>query len=271
MRIGVQLPEIERDVRWHEYVAMARAAEEAGFDSIWLGDHLLYRDSLGERGPRDVWTQLAGLAAVTERVRLGPLVACTAFHRPGLLARLAASVDEISGGRLVVGLGAGWNEIEFRAFGIPFDNRVARFGEAFEIIRRLLAGEHVTFAGRFYGVEDAVLLPRPARRPPLMVGTNGPRMLAITLPHVAPGTRGSPTTATPPRVSPNVTPQSARRPNGLDATRPRSPEAPVCSSRSRVGATRGCGRRHPSTPTISAVTWTRSPKRERTKRSSFSA
>jgi alkanesulfonate monooxygenase SsuD/methylene tetrahydromethanopterin reductase-like flavin-dependent oxidoreductase (luciferase family) len=83
-----------------------------------------------------------------------------------------------------VGLGAGWNETEFRAFGIPFDHRVARFGEAFEIIRRLLAGEHVTFAGRFYGVEDAVLLPRPARRAPLMVGANGPRMLAITLPHV---------------------------------------------------------------------------------------
>jgi probable F420-dependent oxidoreductase len=184
MRIGVQLPEIERDVRWQEYVAMARAAEETGFDSIWLGDHLLYRDSDGERGPWDVWTLLAGLAAVTRRVRLGPLVACTAFHRPGMLARLAASVDEISGGRLVVGLGAGWNEAEFRAFGVPFDRRVARFGEAFEIIRRLLAGEHVTFAGRFYGVEDAVLLPRPARRPSLMVGANGPRMLAITLPHV---------------------------------------------------------------------------------------
>ena len=183
MRVGVQLPEIERDVRWGEYAAMARAAEEGGFDSIWLGDHLLYRDGR-ERGPWDVWTQLAGLAAVTERVRLGPLVACTAFHRPGMLARLAASVDEISGGRLVVGLGSGWNEPEFRAFGIPFDHRVSRFEEAFEIIRRLLAGEHVTFAGRYYQVDDAVLFPTPARRPPLMVGANGTRMLAAALPHV---------------------------------------------------------------------------------------
>ncbi len=184
MRVGIQLPEVERDVRWPEYVALARAAEEAGFASIWLGDHLLYRDARGERGPWDVWTQLAGLAAVTERVALGPLVACTAFHPPAILARMAASVDEISGGRLVVGLGAGWNETEFRAFGLPFDQRVSRFEEAFEIVRRLLAGERVTYDGRFHCVDDAVLLPPPARRPPLMVGANRPRMLAITLPHV---------------------------------------------------------------------------------------
>jgi probable F420-dependent oxidoreductase len=184
MRVGVQLPEVERDVRWPEYAAMAAAAEEVGFDSIWLGDHLLYRDGRGERGPWDVWTLLAGLAAVTERVQLGPLVACTAFHRPGMLARMAASVDEISAGRLIAGVGAGWNDVEFRAFGIPFDRRVSRFEEAFEIIRRLLDGEHVTFAGRFYRLDDAVLLPRPASRPPLMVGANGPRMLAATLLHV---------------------------------------------------------------------------------------
>ncbi|MBA2476624.1 MAG: LLM class flavin-dependent oxidoreductase [Actinobacteria bacterium] len=184
MRVGVQLPEVEREVRWPEYVAMALAAEEVGFDSIWLGDHLLYRDERGARGPWAVWTQLAGLAAVTERVRLGPLVACTAFHPPGILARLAASVDEISRGRLVVGLGAGWNETEFRAFGIPFDRRVSRFEEAFEIVRRLLAGERVTLDGRFHHLEDAVLLPPPARRPPLMLGANGQRLLAIALPHV---------------------------------------------------------------------------------------
>lgn len=163
---------------------MARAAEDAGFDSVWLGDHLLYRDARGERGPWDVWTQLAGLAAATERVALGPLVACTAFHPPGILARMAASVDEISGGRLVAAFGAGWNETEFRAFGIPYGERVSRFEEAFGIVRRLLAGERVTFRGRFHDVEDAVLLPPPARRPPLMVGANRPRMLGITLPHV---------------------------------------------------------------------------------------
>ncbi len=182
MRIGVQLPEVERKVRWPEYVTLARAAEAVGFDSLWVGDHLLYRDP--ERAPWDVWTLLAGLAAVTERVTLGPLVACTAFARPGLLARTAAAVDELSGGRLVLGLGAGWNEDEFRAFGVPYDRRVSRFTEAFEIIRRLLAGERVTFAGEFERVEDALLLPRPARPVPLMIGSNGPRMLATTLPHV---------------------------------------------------------------------------------------
>jgi alkanesulfonate monooxygenase SsuD/methylene tetrahydromethanopterin reductase-like flavin-dependent oxidoreductase (luciferase family) len=185
LRVGIQLPEVEREVRWPEVVAMARAAEEVGFDSIWLGDHLLYRgDGRPERGPRDVWTQLAALAAVTERVALGPLVACTAFHPPGILARMAASVDEVSGGRLVFGIGAGWNEAEFSAFGIPYDRRVSRFEEAFEIVRRLLAGERVSVSGRFYVVEDAVLLPPPRRRVPLMVGTTGERMLSITLPHV---------------------------------------------------------------------------------------
>jgi alkanesulfonate monooxygenase SsuD/methylene tetrahydromethanopterin reductase-like flavin-dependent oxidoreductase (luciferase family) len=185
LRVGVQLPEVERVVRWPEYVAMARAAEEVGFDSIWVGDHHLYRgDGRPERGPWEAWTLLAGLADATERVALGPLVACTAFHRPGVLAHTAATVDEQSGGRLVVALGAGWNEAEFRAFGIPFDHRVARFAEALQIIGPLLAGERVTFAGDHETVSDAVLLPPPARRPPLMVGATGPRMLAAALPHV---------------------------------------------------------------------------------------
>src|SRR5437870_3613594 len=118
---------------------MARAAEEAGFDSIWLGDHLPHRGGGPPGGGAwDVWTQLAALAAVTERVGLGPLVACTAFHPPGILARMAASVDEVSGGRLVLGIGAGWNEAEFRAFGIPYDRRVSRFEEAFGLVRGLL-------------------------------------------------------------------------------------------------------------------------------------
>jgi probable F420-dependent oxidoreductase len=166
-------------------MAMARAAEEVGFDSIWVGDHLLYRDDgRPERGPWDAWTLLAGLAAVTERVGIGPLVACTAFHRPGVLARTAAAVDELSGGRLVLGIGAGWNETEFSAFGIPFDNRLARFSEAFEIIRRLLAGERVPFTGRYETVSDAVLLPPPARRVPLMVGATRTRTLEIAIAHV---------------------------------------------------------------------------------------
>jgi probable F420-dependent oxidoreductase len=184
MRIGIQLPEVERHVRWYEYLAMARAAEESCFDSIWLGDHLLYRgDGRPERGPWEAWTLLSALAAATERVRLGPLVACAGFHPPGLIAKMAATVDEISGGRFMLGVGAGWSEHEFRAFGIPFDHRVSRFEEAFTIVRGLLAGERVTLAGRFWRADDAVLLPPPARRVPLMIGSNGPRMLAIALPH----------------------------------------------------------------------------------------
>ena len=185
MRVGLQLPEVEREVRWPELAAIARAAEETGFDSLWVGDHLLYRgDGRGERGPWDCWTVLAALAAVTEEIELGPLVACTAFREPAMLARAAAAVDEVSGGRLRVALGAGWNEAEFEAFGIPFDRRIARFEEAVELIRRLLAGEHVTHHGTFNTVVDAVLLPPPARTPPLMVGGEGPRLLAATLPHV---------------------------------------------------------------------------------------
>jgi len=185
LRIGIQLPEVERDVGWGEYLAMARAAEESGFDSIWIGDHLLYapEDGRPERGPWEAWTLLSALAAATERVRLGPLVACAAFHPPALIAKMAATIGEVSGGRFVLGLGAGWNEREFTAHGLPYDRRVGRFEEAWAIIRGLLAGERVTLDGRFWQADDAVLLPRPATPPPLMIGSNGPRMLSIALPH----------------------------------------------------------------------------------------
>ena len=185
LRVGIQLPEVEREVRWPELVAMAQAAEEVGFESIWLGDHLLYRDDgRPERGPWDAWTTLAALAAETQRVRLGPLVACAAFHPPGILARMAAAIDEVSGGRFVLAIGAGWNEAEFRAFGIPFEQRASRFEEAFDIIGRLLAGDRVSAGGRFHHAEDAILLPPPARRVPTMLGSNGDRLLRAALPHV---------------------------------------------------------------------------------------
>jgi alkanesulfonate monooxygenase SsuD/methylene tetrahydromethanopterin reductase-like flavin-dependent oxidoreductase (luciferase family) len=185
LRIGVQLPEVEREVRWPEYAAIAAAAEEVGFDSIWVGDHLLYREEgRPERGPWDAWATLAALAAATRRVHLGPLVACTGFHPPGLIARMTAAIDEISGGRFVLGLGCGWNRPEFEAFGIPYDHRVARFEEAFTIIRTMLDGRPATLDGRYWQAGAAVLLPPPARRPPLVIGSNGPRMLGIALPHV---------------------------------------------------------------------------------------
>ncbi len=185
MRIGIQLPEVEREVRWHEYAATAKAAEEVGFDSIWVGDHYLYRDDgRPERGPWEAWTMLAALAGITSRVSLGPLVACLGFHEPAVLAKMAATVDEVSGGRLVLGVGAGWNQTEFDAFGIPYDHRVARFEESYEIVRRLLDGERVTFRGSYAHVDDAVLLPSPTRRPKLMIGSSGNRMLAATLPTV---------------------------------------------------------------------------------------
>ncbi|MEA2551048.1 MAG: hypothetical protein QOE25_817, partial [Actinomycetota bacterium] len=184
LQVGVQLPEVEREVRWPEYVAMALAAEAVGFDSVWVGDHYLYRDDAGhERGPWESWTTLAALAQATERVELGPLVACSGFHRPVVLAKLAATVDEISGGRLRFGIGAGWNRTEFDALGAPYDLRVTRFEEVFDVVRRLLAGEHVTAEGRFGSVSDAVLLPAPARRVPMMIGSNSDRMLAAALPH----------------------------------------------------------------------------------------
>jgi alkanesulfonate monooxygenase SsuD/methylene tetrahydromethanopterin reductase-like flavin-dependent oxidoreductase (luciferase family) len=184
-RVAVQLPEVERAVHWPEYRALAAAAEESGFDGIYIGDHLLYRgDGRPERGPWSSWELLAALAAVTERVDLGPLVACAGFHPPAVLAKMAATTTDVSEGRFVLALGAGWNEAEFRAFGIPFDRRVARFEEAFTIIRGLLAGERVTLDGAFHSVDDAVLLPPARHRTRLMIGSNGPRMLRIALPHV---------------------------------------------------------------------------------------
>ncbi len=187
LRVGVQLPEVERVVRWPEYLAMARAAEDVGFDTLWLGDHLLYRYPDGStRGPWEVWTMLSAIAASTSRIRLGPLVAAAGFHAPAMLAKLAATVDEVSGGRLILGIGAGWNETEFRAFGFPFDRRIARFEEAFTIIRTLLQEGSIDFDGQYHQARDCVLLPPPARPggPPIMVGSSGPRMLEITLPHV---------------------------------------------------------------------------------------
>ena len=185
MRVGIQLPEVEREVSWQEVRQIALTAEQTGFDSIWVGDHLLFRDPVtGTRGPWEAWSTLAALAESTQRVELGPLVAATSFHSPAMLAKKAATVDEISGGRLILGLGAGWNRAEYEAFGFPYDHRVSRFEEAFHIIRTLLAEGAIEFDGRFYRLRETELLPRARPDIPLMIGSNGPRMLGIALPHV---------------------------------------------------------------------------------------
>ena len=186
-KVGVQLPEVERFVPWPEYVDHALRAESAGYDSIWVGDHLVYDLPDGStRGPYEAWTTLAAIAAATDRVEIGPLVASTGFHAPAMLAKQAATVDAISQGRLILGLGAGWNRREFDAFGFPYDRRVSRFEEALAIMAPLLREGRTTFHGQFYDVEDCVLDPRPVREggPPIMLGSNSPRMLSIGLPVV---------------------------------------------------------------------------------------
>lgn len=187
LQIGVQLPEVERFVPWPELFAMARAADQGGFDSIWVGDHLLYdMPDGGVRGPWEAYTSLAALAAVTTNVQIGSLVSSLGFHDPAMIAKMAATIDAISGGRLTLGVGSGWNEREYRAFGLPFDHRVDRFEEAFHIVRRLLAGQTLTHHGRHYRLDECVIDPPSPRAggPRLMLGSNSPRMSSIALPHV---------------------------------------------------------------------------------------
>ena len=192
-KLGIILPEGEGDLdgrtpRWHDYVAMARLAEEIGFDSVWFVDHLIYRNDasgLPPQGAWECWSVISALAAVTRRVELGSLVTATSFRNPALLAKIADTVDEISGGRLILGLGAGWNEAEYRMFGFPFDHRVARFAEAFAIVHGLLHDGTVDLEGTYYQARGAELRPRGPRPqgPPIMIGSRGPRMLRLTLPH----------------------------------------------------------------------------------------
>lgn len=184
MQIGIQLPEAERFVPWGEYREMAQLAEAVGFDSIWLGDHLFYDKPDGLIGPHECWSLLAALAAVTDRVLLGPLVTPTGFRNPAMLAKAAATVDEVSGGRLVLGLGSGWYRREFEGFGHPFDNRVSRFEEAFEIITDLIRTGRADLDGRWHRADDAHLIPPARSDMPIMIGSTGPRTLAIAAPEM---------------------------------------------------------------------------------------
>jgi alkanesulfonate monooxygenase SsuD/methylene tetrahydromethanopterin reductase-like flavin-dependent oxidoreductase (luciferase family) len=170
--------------RWGDVLARARLAEQAGFDSIWVSDHLLMRfDDAPPIGGWEGWSQIAALAATVPRVEIGALVMCVLWRNPALLAKMADTVDEISGGRLILGVGAGWHEPEFRAFGYRFDHRIDRFTEALQIIHPLLRSGSVDFRGRWYSAEACELRPRGLRPdgPPLMIGAlaNRPRVLAL--------------------------------------------------------------------------------------------
>jgi alkanesulfonate monooxygenase SsuD/methylene tetrahydromethanopterin reductase-like flavin-dependent oxidoreductase (luciferase family) len=185
MKIGVILiieGNEERGVpRYAGTRAMAQQAEAAGFDSLWLYDHFLFRGDEAPKGQWECFTFMTALAEATNRVELGSLVACTAFRNPAVLASMAATLDEVSGGRVTLGLGAGWNETEFRAFGLPYDHRVDRFEEALQIIVPLLREGHVDFRGRYHEAPDCELVlrgPSP-NGPPIMVGASGPRMLRL--------------------------------------------------------------------------------------------
>jgi probable F420-dependent oxidoreductase len=163
--------------------SVALQAEEDGFDSIWLADHLLYRTpGQPTRGIWECWTILAALAEATHRVELGTLVLAISFRNPAILAKMATALDEVSGGRLILGVGAGWNEPEYQAFGLSFDHRVDRFEEALQILKPLLREGRVDFDGRYHQARDAEDLPRGPRDagPPLMIGAEGPRMLRLT-------------------------------------------------------------------------------------------
>jgi probable F420-dependent oxidoreductase len=191
LKVGLHLPQADAMMAgqlagWRDIAALARQAEAVGFDSLWVWDHLLLRlplpgPDLRAIGTWEGWSLLSALAATTERVELGLLVACASFRNPALLAKMADTVDEISGGRLILGLGAGWHEPEFHAFGYPFDHRVSRFEEALTIIRMLLREGHVDFAGTFYQARDCELRPRGPRPqgPPLLIGGEGERMLRL--------------------------------------------------------------------------------------------
>ena len=188
MRVGVVMPMAEDDATrstpsYAEIRAIALQAEAAGFDSIWVFDHLLFRFPEQPTGGNwEAWTLLAALAEATTRVDLGTIVMCVPFRNPAVQAKMADTLDEVSGGRLILGLGAGWHQPEFDAFGVPFDHKVDRFEEALQIIVPLLREGQVDFTGRYYSAPNCELRPRGPRPggPEILVGARRPRMLRLT-------------------------------------------------------------------------------------------
>ena len=186
MKIGILLPVAETDdgtvPRYADIRGAALRAERDRFDSVWIADHLLFQWDGQWRGVWESWTLLSALAEATDRVELGSLVICTAFRNPGLLAKMADAIDEVSDGRFILGLGAGWHEPEFTAFGYPFDHLASRFEEALLITASLLRTGAADFQGTYERAVDCVSRPRGPRPggPPILVGASRPRMLRLT-------------------------------------------------------------------------------------------
>lgn len=191
LKVGLILPISEGEVAggtacWNDLKAMAQHAEAVGFDSLWVTDHLIFtydESSTPPHGGWEAWSMLSSLAAVTSRVELGTIVVCTSFRNPALLAKMADTLDEISGGRVILGLGAGYHEPEYRAFGYPFDHLVGRFEEALQIIHGLLRKGTIDFHGKYYDARECELRPRGPRRsgPPILIGARPDRPRALRL------------------------------------------------------------------------------------------
>jgi F420-dependent oxidoreductase-like protein len=182
MNLGLMV-EGQEGLSWETWRRLMASAEDLGFESLWRSDHLASRID-GRRESLETWVSLALAAAETPRLRLGPLVCPIMFRHPALLAKMAAAVDSLSNGRLILGIGAGWNAEEHRAFGIPFpplSERLARLTEGIEVVRRLLGPGPAGFAGRYYQLDGADPYPKPVQRPsvPLLVGGMGERVLPI--------------------------------------------------------------------------------------------
>ena len=189
MKIGFILPlgedgDLGRAPTYTEIRNLALQAESAGLDSVWVYDHLLYRfPERDTMGVQECWSMLSAIAEATERVELGTLVMPTPWRNPALLAKMAVTVDEISNGRLILGIGTGFHEPEFAAFGYPFDHRVDRFEEALQVIGPLLREGKVDFHGTYVSAPNCELLPAPTRPIPILVAGRGPRMLRLTATH----------------------------------------------------------------------------------------